>query len=67
MIRRLAGYVAWRREDWLSCQAVRRSLQAFWSSPSAGSVRPHTFGPSFRQTASLPSPMVLWPANGQNR
>src|ERR1700751_1186898 len=30
---RLAGCVAWRREDWPSCQAARRSLRAFQTSP----------------------------------
>jgi len=30
---RLAGCVAWRREDWPSCQAKRRSLRAFQASP----------------------------------
>lgn len=33
MSRRPAGCVARRREDWLSCQAARRSLRAFWTSP----------------------------------
>gem|GEM_PF-7043142 len=32
-----------------------------------GPVCPHAFGPSSRQTASLPSPMPLWPANRQSR
>jgi len=30
---RLAGCVAWRGEDWPSCQAARRSLRAFQASP----------------------------------
>jgi hypothetical protein len=30
---KLAGCVAWRREDWPSCQAARRSLRAFQTSP----------------------------------
>jgi len=30
---RHAGCVAWRGEDWLSCQAARRSLRAFQASP----------------------------------
>jgi hypothetical protein len=31
--RRRAGCGAWRREDWLSFQAARRSLRVFWTSP----------------------------------
>ncbi len=31
--RRPTGCVAWRREDWPSWQAARRSLWAFWTSP----------------------------------
>jgi len=33
MFRRPAGCVAWRREDWPSCQAARHILRAFWTSP----------------------------------
>jgi len=70
---RPAGWVAWRGEDWPSCQAARRSLRAFQASPhhfqfnrfGASPVCPHAFGPPSRQTASLPSPTALWPANRQ--
>ena len=37
------------------------SIQSVGASP----VCPHAFGPSSRQTASLPSPTALWPANRQ--
>ena len=37
------------------------SIQSVGASP----VCPHAFGPSSRQTARLPSPTALWPANRQ--
>jgi len=68
MSRRLAGCAARRREDWPSFQVARRSLRAFRASPfGAAPVCSHLFGPSSRQTASLPSPMPLWSANRQER
>jgi len=57
---RLAGCAAWRREDWPSCQAARRSLRAFQTSPHR--VEFNLLGPAL----SVRMPQVLVSTDSQS-
>ena len=54
MSRRFAGYGAWRREDWPSCQAARHSLRTFWT--SSNHLKFNLLGPA--SSVRIPSSLL---------